>query len=530
MIEKKKPKRILIGILFLLLFSFLFPLIDTNEYFCGFNNINHNYRDNNLKPSATWGWLNLTNYMINNTRYYHSEIVTIEGRLFYLPTNFSYKGYSVSLKVDGTILPLYSDTTGDYGEFKFDYSIPTSSNIYSDHKFEAVVNNPGGDVIYLNHFIVNSKSYSSFVNLLYDTSIPLLSEEDFVITGNLRYNNGTDIPDAEIFYYWLNGSDLTDIIDSGSILTDPSGIFSNVKMPTTSLINSLSLLTLKLNYSYQPFVDYSEAIISDIKVFSDIIWVLDYGDFTATDNQQFTLTGTLYSNTIPTFPINNRNVTIYFNGAAKITVPTASDGSFIAEFQVTTGNGTFPIYVQLNDLLGKNISSTPQYIVVAPASPSILGPSELPPFLIFSLIFFPILAGIIAVLVVFGIKFYKKQEKESRVVNLPLESKIRNLKILKDSGRLEESISYLFNAIYMDLINAKYGRIRNVNETIRDFAIVSVRELKLTPASIYPFIQRVEEIIYAKPFKITENDFYNTCELFSPIYFQLTGYNFVLNF
>jgi len=132
--------------------------------------------------------------------------------------------------------------------------------------------------------------------------------------------------------------------------------------------------------------------------------------------------------------------------------------------------------------------------------------------------------------VVYGFFFYKKQEEESRVVNIALESKISNLKILKDTGRLEESLSYLFNAIYMDLVRAKYNRFRKENETIRDFAIVSVKELKLTPTSIYPFIQKVEEIIYARPFKITEQDFYNTCGLFSPIYFQLTGYSFVLNF
>ena len=154
----------------------------------------------------------------------------------------------------------------------------------------------------------------------------------------------------------------------------------------------------------------------------------------------------------------------------------------------------------------------------------------MPPFLIFSIIFFPILSIVIAVLAVFGYRYYKKQEKQSRVVNLPLESKIINLKILKDSGRLEESISYLFNAIYMDLINAKFNRTRKENETIRDFAIISVKDLKLTPASIYPFIQKVEEIIYARPFNITEEDFYNTCGLFSPIYFQLTGFNFILNF
>ncbi|MFX1590653.1 MAG: hypothetical protein ACFFC1_21175, partial [Promethearchaeota archaeon] len=156
--------------------------------------------------------------------------------------------------------------------------------------------------------------------------------------------------------------------------------------------------------------------------------------------------------------------------------------------------------------------------------------AALPPFLLFSLIFFPILIGIIVGLGIYGFFFYKKQEEESRVVNIPLESKILNLKILKDSGRLEESLSYLFNAIYMDLVNAKYNRVRKENETIRDFAIISVKDLKLTPSSIYPFIQQVEEIIYGKPYKITEEDFYKTCELFSPIYFQLTGYNFILNF
>ncbi|MBY9012533.1 MAG: hypothetical protein KGD70_09185, partial [Candidatus Lokiarchaeota archaeon] len=130
----------------------------------------------------------------------------------------------------------------------------------------------------------------------------------------------------------------------------------------------------------------------------------------------------------------------------------------------------------------------------------------------------------------YGYRYYKKQDKLSKVVNLPLENKIINLKILKESGRLEESLSYLFNAIYMDLISAKFGRIRKGNETIRDFAIISVKNLKLSPATIYPFIQKVEEIIYAKPFQITDNEFYGTINLFSPIYFELTGYNFELNF
>ncbi|GAG57316.1 unnamed protein product, partial [marine sediment metagenome] len=179
---------------------------------------------------------------------------------------------------------------------------------------------------------------------------------------------------------------------------------------------------------------------------------------------------------------------------------------------------------------GRTLNSGPQFVVVENPQQSPQGPIEMPPFMIFSLIFFPILIAVVVGLAVYGFFFYKKQEEESRVVAIPLESKILNLKILKESGRLEESLSYLFNAIYMDLVNAKYNRVRKDNETIRDFAIISVKELKLTPASIYPFIQQVEQIIYGKPFKITEEDFYKTCELFSPIYFQLTRHNFVLNF
>lgn len=130
----------------------------------------------------------------------------------------------------------------------------------------------------------------------------------------------------------------------------------------------------------------------------------------------------------------------------------------------------------------------------------------------------------------YGYYRYVMLKRKSSLVRVPLEGKIRNLKILKDTGRLEESLSYLFNAIYMDLVGAKYGRKIKPTETIRDFAIISVKKLNLNPASIYPFITKVEEIIYGRPFKINEKDFYDSCALFSPIYFELTGYDFILNF
>ena len=52
----------------------------------------------------------------------------------------------------------------------------------------------------------------------------------------------------------------------------------------------------------------------------------------------------------------------------------------------------------------------------------------------------------------------------------------------------------------------------------------------MKPSVIYPFMTKVEEIIYSRPFEISDDDFYGAIDLFSRVYFQLTGHNFVLNF
>ena len=60
-------------------------------------------------------------------------------------------------------------------------------------------------------------------------------------------------------------------------------------------------------------------------------------------------------------------------------------------------------------------------------------------------------------------------------------------------------------------------------------AVGQTKELKLNPASVYPFIQKIEQIIYY-PYNVTDRDFYDTVELFSPLYFQLTGAQFKITF
>lgn len=513
-----------------ILIIFLIILIN----FASFTNFNFkaSYPNTKNNPKMSWFWatLELTNPSeVHNKRFYHDSTVSIKGHLYNKIDGSNKTDVNVAIEVNDVVDMGYTDITDSWGRFNINYIIDPLLDIYSSHKIEVIVTDsepggPGSEIEYLNFYTieVNATSYFNIVSHD-DISIPKLSEEDFNINGFLYYDNGNGISSVSVNYYWLAGSS---IVSQGSFLTGSSGSLTNLQVPLTSE----SYLTLKFNYSNAPYVNYSEVFITNIKVFSNVTWDLNI-DYITTVGDMYELTGTLYSKTNPSLRINNREIEIYYNETLKGTVITASDGTFSHNFQITAPNGTATIRIQLiHDVIGKVIASSLKYIIIEPAASQITAQRPLPPFFLFSVIFFPILAVIIAVLAVIGYRYYKKQEKESRVVTLPLESKIINLKILKDTGRLEESISYLFNAIYMDLINAKYNRKRKENETIRDFAIISVKELKLTPSSIYPFIQQVEEIIYAKPYGITEKDFYNTCGLFSPIYFQLTGYNFVLTF
>ena len=518
----------------LVLISFLIFLILINIGFITnfFDTYNKKYpsNDKNLRLSWEWATLDLTNPLeVNNSWFTHNTVISIKGRVYNKVDQTNKSGLNVAIEIN-------SEETGDTGvtdsngNFDISYTVDPLLDIYTTHRIEAKVTDPepggpGSEIEYHHFYIIYVTTTSSFEEVFYHSQAPKVTEEYLTIDGYLRDAGGSGLSNEEVYYYWLDG---LNIIDQGSFWTGPSGDLSDVQVPNTLL----SQLTLKFNFSNLPFISYSENFSPPIKVFSDVFWDLNI-DLSTYVGASYSISGQISSATDPSLKINGRQVMIVYNGTQhpESTVTTDHDGRFTSSFKIPDGIGTYPIQVQLvENVPGKDISSTPTYIFVDVALPSNGGSPELPPFLMFSVIFFPILALVIIGLIVYALRYYRKQEEESRIVNVPLISRIKNLKILKDSGRLEESLSYLFNAIYMDLVNAKYGRARKDNETIRDFAIVSVKELKLTPATVYPFIQKVEEVIYAKPFKITEKDFYNTCELFSPIYFQLTGYNFVLNF
>jgi hypothetical protein len=528
--DQKKPKKFS-TLFFLLSFTLLFLF----SFFIGLNSMQNNYdinteiNNNKIEPesSSIWALLNLTNLEMNNTRHYHNDTIPIEGKL-YLLGGPGIEGYLVGIYIND-IYSQYSDTTNNTGGFRINLTIPLSLNIYTKHKIYAkVIGSTPGPVLIRNHFMIETNA-TSYFNI--PSPSPGIPGEDYSLSGYLSYDNTTGIPSKWINSTWING---TDIILNPKIMTGLDGSFPTpLTIPNDSYS---SLFYLNLTYFGDPFVINGSQTMIQINLFKNItcIW---YVVSTAAEGDQITIRGQVLSKKSKN-PINNREVEIYYGGIGLIrTMQTDVNGYFQFTYQIPPGTGDHLIEVEIVNSLGLNIlSNTTHYITITGAvpsdtsSPSGKSTDSSPPLFNFFMVLIPIVIGGIAAFAIYAYFYLRKQEEQSRLVKLPLEGKIRNLKILKDTGRLEESLSYLFQAIYLELINAKYGRRKGKTETIRDFAIISVKELNLNPANIYPFIQNVEKIIYDKPFIITEEEFYTAVDLFSPIYFELTGYNFILNF
>ncbi len=526
-----KNKKILI--LFLLFYNIFLILFLVN------NGTNVDLKNNSPltntnetpKISSLYGYINLTNNEINNTRHYHNSIIPIKGKVYeVLPPNSGLPNYNVSIRVDGSLDTRYKDKTKADGSFQINYTIPYSFLLTRGYSIEVDVVDitiPPKDFEKRNHFMLFANATTSFQIISSDDPlIPKLVGENFNINGFLRSDDGAGVNPATINRYWYNNSYLWNL---GTFSTTLQGSFSqSIQVPSTPS----SHLTLKLNTSsVPPNLNYSECKVN-INVFTNVscIWNIDAN---AAEGDEITIAGQIVSSTDVNMKIRNRLITLYFGGVIAGTVLTDGNGFFSIDYTVPSGTGVQLIEVEVDNTGGRTLTSTVVIDVEAAPVEEVpeVTPGETPaPFSNFLLPFIIIVAGVVTALLIYARYYYRKQEVESRVVAIPLEDKIVNLKILKDSGRLEEAVSYLFNAIFMTLVNAKFNRKKTVNETVRDFAIVTVRDLKMTPTIVYPFMSKVEEIIYNRPLRINDKDFYDAVNLFSPVYNELTGFHFTLNF
>ena len=114
----------------------------------------------------------------------------------------------------------------------------------------------------------------------------------------------------------------------------------------------------------------------------------------------------------------------------------------------------------------------------------------------------------------------RKKKKAPEPV-FDIKQRIKNVKVLIESERPKEAIAYIY-LIYNYVVNLKYKKPRLPYQTIREYAIICVNELEQKPESVYPFIKKIEDIIYGG-IEPTKKEFEYTMQLFSTLYKEITN-------
>ena len=113
----------------------------------------------------------------------------------------------------------------------------------------------------------------------------------------------------------------------------------------------------------------------------------------------------------------------------------------------------------------------------------------------------------------------KKKKKTEPVFDI--KQRLKNVKVLLESERPKEAIAYIY-LIYNYVVNLKHKKPRLPYQTIREYAIICVNELEQKPESVYPFIKKIEDIIYGG-LEPTKKEFEYTMQLFSTLYKEITN-------
>ena len=114
----------------------------------------------------------------------------------------------------------------------------------------------------------------------------------------------------------------------------------------------------------------------------------------------------------------------------------------------------------------------------------------------------------------------RKKKKAAEPV-FDIKQRLKNVKVLLESERPKEAIAYIY-LIYNYVVNLKHKKPRLPYQTIREYAIICVNELEQKPESVYPFIKKIEDIIYGG-IEPTKKEFEYTMQLFSTLYKEITN-------
>ncbi len=504
----------------LLLLLILFSLSLFSSSLSKFQLVNEENKINDCTPksAAISYFVNLTNPLeVNGSTFKHGDIITVKGHVYNPYMSGAQPDVNVSIMFDGIDLWWSGDSnakniTGPDGNFTITTTIPMWSDIYQPNIIS--INNTDGKTIQVNHHYEIDTEADSQIEYTESNPYPKTQGEKYKVTGYLKYDNGSGISGTIVYPFWrIDGTDSP----RSALSTDINGFFSSdINLPFVEW-NSLSLV---LNFTGLSNINKSSLIVNNLYVFPNFSCAWDLPN-NFTERTNVTIRGVVSSSINPSLKLYNRTLDVIYDGSLITSVTSNISGGFGFNFTIPSGNGSRILLISikndynffLNNSIALNVTS-PTGTGTEDGAP--VGGLFVDPVFIIALVV--IIAGAII-----GIYFYsKRQVAEAPVVKLPLEHRLNNLDVLKKSGRLEEAIVYLFY-IFLELSESKYDISKDPNETINDYAIKCVKDMGQDPMLIYPFIKKIEKILYGSRGVIKEEDFKYVFSMFVSIFFNLTG-------
>ena len=114
-----------------------------------------------------------------------------------------------------------------------------------------------------------------------------------------------------------------------------------------------------------------------------------------------------------------------------------------------------------------------------------------------------------------------KKNKGPQQQKFDLGSKIGNIQILLHSNRRKEAIAYIF-MLYQMMCAAKFKQPKFPSQSIRDYAMVMIKNHGQNPRNVYPFIESVESVIYGGK-QPSQSMYKKSVESFAPVFKDVSG-------
>jgi len=322
------------------------------------------------------------------------------------------------------------------------------------------------------NIILNASSIVSKVNVLQTP----IAGESLNITGKLMYENGSDLAGQIIIYPESNSSK--------NITLSVYGDY-NLSLPIDSSFANKSD-NLIVEFKGAPYIRPSSSS-TPIYIGNSPTLTID-APMTAYQNFNFNIYGKVLQNGHP-----------YFNRKILISILNSSNHNNIYNHYVTTdSNGNFILTINLpqtgNFTIIANLSSNVGSFASNQISIQIIQAPNIFQMLWVLWIIIPLIVGII--LGYLGVKMAvrkrEKKKKQKRIEKIDPNKIKNNLKALCDGDRYKEAIIYAYIS-FLNVIDIYKGKKRRPSQSIREFAMELVKNMKLPPKNVYSFTSLYEE-------------------------------------